>query len=127
MEVITPMSLSVVPPAYFEVEALLARVDQDTEFLEELLSTFFSEVPPMLEQLQAAIAANDAVLVGQVAHGLKGMCLNMEAKTLHPLAYQLEQCGKQQFNTPPQPILDEVNKAFDQLKQAMPTLAMPVN
>lgn len=58
---------------------LLARVDNDREFLCDLISIFEEEFPRYLKSLRDAVARSDSAEVVSVSHTLKGMLSNLAA------------------------------------------------
>jgi HPt (histidine-containing phosphotransfer) domain-containing protein len=63
------------------------------EFVCELVDTFLTEAPLMLQELRAALAAGDADRFRRAAHSLKSNCLTFGASTLGALARELELSG----------------------------------
>jgi HPt (histidine-containing phosphotransfer) domain-containing protein len=63
------------------------------EFVGELVRTFLEEAPRMVEQLIAAMAANDAEKFRRTAHSLKSNSLTFGATRLGDLARNLEKAG----------------------------------
>ena len=62
----------------------------DEDLVEELASIFFSEAPPRMERLRAALKAGDFREVNREAHGLKGSSASLGAKRLAGVARRLE-------------------------------------
>ena len=63
----------------FDHGELLARVDNDRELLQDLLTIFKEEFPRHLQALHEAVDSGDGKLVAIAAHTMKGMLLNMAA------------------------------------------------
>ena len=78
----------------FNLPEMLARVDNDREFLCELLEIFKKELPPLLLSLQEAVSCENMKLVEAEAHNLKGMCATLSAARAASAASQLEQMGR---------------------------------
>jgi HPt (histidine-containing phosphotransfer) domain-containing protein len=74
--------------------AAMARVGGDAELLKELAGLFVDEYPQLMAELQAAIAAGDAIRVERSAHALKGAVANFGARQAVDTALQLEQMGR---------------------------------
>jgi HPt (histidine-containing phosphotransfer) domain-containing protein len=81
--------------AAFDQEELMDRLDGDIEFLEESIEMLDEDLPPLLEQIQAAIAALDANSLMTSAHTLKGMLSNFCADVAERAAYDIEMCGRE--------------------------------
>jgi len=74
----------------FEVDELLARVDNDRELLRELLDIFKDDSPHHLQALREAVGRADTLMVASEAHALKGMLSNLSAKPAAAKAAELE-------------------------------------
>jgi HPt (histidine-containing phosphotransfer) domain-containing protein len=79
-------------------EAVLARLiadtGDDTEFVRELIDTFTESAPPLLAELQSALAAGDAVTVHRAAHTLKSSAASLGALRLADEAAGIEVAAK---------------------------------
>jgi HPt (histidine-containing phosphotransfer) domain-containing protein len=60
------------------------------EFVRELVDTFLQEAPTMLDDLRAALAAQDADKFRRAAHSLKSNCNTFGALTMGAMARELE-------------------------------------
>jgi HPt (histidine-containing phosphotransfer) domain-containing protein len=80
--------------AGFDAEVLWRRVDGDRELLHELIAVFEKEEPELLERMQAAIGARDAVGLERAAHKMKGALLQFSAGTAAATALKLEETGR---------------------------------
>ncbi len=76
--------------------ALMDRVDGDVEFLEETVVMLDEDSPPLLDQIQRAVVANDAAALVKPAHALKGMVSNFCAPRSEEAARELERMGRQE-------------------------------
>ena len=83
------MSDAVIDPATFAELEESAGAD----FVRELVQTFLEEAPPMLQALQAALAAGDAEAFRRNAHSLKSNSLTFGAMALGAQARALELGG----------------------------------
>jgi HPt (histidine-containing phosphotransfer) domain-containing protein len=63
------------------------------DFVHELVDTFLTEAPKMLEDLRSALAANDAARFKRAAHSLKSNSNTFGAMTLGAMAKNLELGG----------------------------------
>jgi len=64
-----------------------------TDFVRELVDTFFQEAPPMLAALRTALAAGQAETFRRTAHSLKSNASTFGALALATRARELEQGG----------------------------------
>jgi len=82
------------PQLAFDEQAILARYDDDLEFIAELAGHFRKEEPNLLGKIQGAIQNNDEVALQEAAHTLKGSISNFYAHAAREAAEQLERCAK---------------------------------
>ena len=80
--------------AGFDAEVLWRRVDGDRELLQELIAVFEKEGPELLEHIQAAIGAGDAMALERAAHKIKGTLLQFSAGAAAATALKLEETGR---------------------------------
>ncbi len=79
---------------YVSMPELLARVDNDSEFLSELLALFQEEFPRLRDALHNAVDAGDPRRVEKAAHALKGMLASMSIKQGAALAAHVEAAAR---------------------------------
>jgi HPt (histidine-containing phosphotransfer) domain-containing protein len=72
------------------VQALRESVDNDDEFLRELVETFLEDSPGQLAELRAAADAGDAGAVRRVAHTLKSNGATFGVVRLEQVCRELE-------------------------------------
>ena len=82
------------PPSMIDVAELLGRVENDREFLKELLSIFKKEFPQRFQALRKAVESGDAKNVVAEAHTLKGMLSNLAASKAAEAAAELERLAR---------------------------------
>jgi HPt (histidine-containing phosphotransfer) domain-containing protein len=68
---------------------------EDDALLLGLLRSFRERAPSTLHELRAAARSEDAALVEQLAHSLKGAALNVGAAGLGAICHQVEQSGRE--------------------------------
>lgn len=78
----------------FDLEQALCRVDQDADFLCELVTLFFRDYSVQMSQLREACVSRDATLVCERAHAIKSPLGNLGAMRAHGAAYELEKSGR---------------------------------
>lgn len=76
------------------IQELLARVEQDRELLNELLSIFVDEFPDKLQEVRDAVLGGNLAEVAVVSHGLKGMLANLSIAQAAWCAAQIEQLAR---------------------------------
>ena len=79
----------------FNFPELLARVENDREILQELVSIFKKEFPAQLQDLRAAIVHQDTARVANLSHALKGMLTNLAVTGAANGAFTIEKLARQ--------------------------------
>lgn len=74
-------------------EELLERLDGDRAFLTELTELFRADYPRQIRAIHEAIRHNDAPVVQQASHALKGALGNLAAPKAGGMAADLERIG----------------------------------
>ena len=70
---------------------LLSRVDDDREFMDELLVLFSEELPPLMHALGNAVVQIDLKQIEMATHTLAGMLANLSASQAQSSVVALEQ------------------------------------
>jgi two-component system sensor histidine kinase/response regulator len=73
---------------------LLLRVDDDREFLTELVTLFREESPIQMDQIKSALLMQDTVKVRCGAHSLRGALANLSALSAAALAAEIERAAE---------------------------------
>ena len=73
---------------------VLGEVENDRQVLDELLHTFLQEAPVLMAELEQAARAEDALLVGHVAHKLKSSLQIFAIAPIVELAQRIEDLGR---------------------------------
>lgn len=67
----------------------------DSDFVRELLQEFLNTVPPLMQQIRAAIDAGDSTTLAQAAHTLKGSARSVGAHRLAEAAQVVERAARE--------------------------------
>jgi signal transduction histidine kinase/HPt (histidine-containing phosphotransfer) domain-containing protein/FixJ family two-component response regulator len=78
----------------FDMAALRARVEDDSDLLSEMLDLYLSSSPLLMTEIESAVAVRDADKINRAAHSLKGALKNMCADSCAEAASQLEIVGQ---------------------------------
>ena len=78
----------------FDIPAALDRLAGDDELLKEVGALFLGESADLLEEIRAAIEANDLAALERKAHTLKGSIANFGGGPAFDAALQLELIGR---------------------------------
>lgn len=84
-------------PATIDLDAIAALRDlnpEDPGFLRELIDVFLEDVPRRFDEIERALATQDAPLLTRAAHTIKGSGSNFGATGLTQVALQMEMQGK---------------------------------
>ena len=82
--------------ANWDIKELLERVDDDREFLCELLLIFRQDSETNLQKARAALRDKDLPGLMRAAHTLKGMLRNLSMNRAAEIAYALETSARQE-------------------------------
>jgi HPt (histidine-containing phosphotransfer) domain-containing protein len=79
---------------YVNMPELLARIDNDSELLTELLALFQEEFPRLRDALHNAVHTGDARQVEKAAHAMKGMLASLSIEHGAALAANVEAAAR---------------------------------
>jgi len=94
----------------------LEQTAGDEELLEELLVIFKDSSVSDLEQLQQAVAMNDAAGVMRAAHSLKGAAATLGIEGIRQVSMAMENDGRNNSVTVARENLNTLIELLDQLK-----------
>jgi HPt (histidine-containing phosphotransfer) domain-containing protein len=97
----------------FEVEDLLARVENDRGFLQELSVIFDEEYPPLRAALHSAVEISDMTQIKTISHTLKGMLGNLAWTSAAHLARSLEEMAQKNIHGPMKHELDKLDRHIE--------------
>ena len=72
------------------LDELLATTEDDRAFVEELVHTYLSDTPALVEAVESAAAADDVAALVRPAHTIKSSSATVGAARLSALARELE-------------------------------------
>jgi HPt (histidine-containing phosphotransfer) domain-containing protein len=87
------------PEPVFNLSELLARLDNDSELLREVIGICKAEIPRHISLLREAVAQADVKNIEKLGHTLKGMLLHLAATRAAAAAGRLEQLGRSSDTT----------------------------
>jgi HPt (histidine-containing phosphotransfer) domain-containing protein len=100
--------------------AALRRIGGRNELLEKIVTLFYPESDGLMNEIQAAIGAGDAVKLQRAAHTLKGSADCFCATAVVDAARRLEFMGRDA-------LLTDADEAFAELKHALERLTAALN
>jgi two-component system, sensor histidine kinase and response regulator len=80
--------------AVIDFAALLARVENDTTLLDEMIELYLDSSPRLLIEIETGVRMGDPVTVQRAAHALKGALQNLSAGPCALAALELEKQGR---------------------------------
>ena len=89
---------------------LLNRLDNDIEFVEQLLTGFLVVFPNGIADLLNAMGSGDAAMISSVGHRIKGEARNLSADRLKVLLQKVEEMGRSGNITGIENFLEPVKK-----------------
>lgn len=101
----------------FDLDKALDIVDQDKEFLKELMEIFNSDYPKKLSAIYQAIKEKDFKTLNEIAHGLKGAAGNLFLTKAYELSLELEKRGKENKIEGAEEIYKELEEELEQFKK----------
>jgi response regulator RpfG family c-di-GMP phosphodiesterase len=117
--IVTTAASEPIDSRVFDLVTLRARVEEDLDLLQEMVELYLSSAPPLVEEVEAAVASRDQEALARSAHTLKGVLKNMCAAACADAAYELETIGKQGDLTPANQALCKLKHELEQLESAL--------
>jgi PAS domain S-box-containing protein len=119
-----PVAAPPINPAEFIDPAALDGFRQfDTDdgpsLLTQLIEVFLENTPNLLRDLRAALAKGSAPDIARVAHTLKGSCSNFGAHRLREACMRLEQLAETGSLKGAEILLQEIERTFEGVRQAL--------
>jgi CheY-like chemotaxis protein/HPt (histidine-containing phosphotransfer) domain-containing protein len=108
----------------FDLNAALAHVDGDQQFLNEIVTLFLQEYPKYLDGIRTAVAHHDPHALTFAANSLRGSLSNFAAMPAAAAALRLENLGRQGDVTSAPAALKQLEEAIAQLVPMLTGLVM---
>jgi len=105
--------------AHFDEQKLMERMDEDVEFLEDMVALFERDAPTLLEEIHRAAAARDAEAMMRPAHTLKGMLGNLAAGPASAAARAVEEMARENELAEVDVSLQVLQRETEQLTDAL--------
>jgi len=100
-----------------DLKGALFRFSNDLEFMNEMAREFRDHLPTRRDEFDTALEAGDINAIARLAHNLKGVSLNFNAKPLAEAAARLELCGKQERLEDAPALIEEVENEIKRLQK----------
>jgi CheY-like chemotaxis protein/HPt (histidine-containing phosphotransfer) domain-containing protein len=102
-------------PLVWQRSAMLERMDEDENLLNEVLGIFLDDYPKSLAQLEAAVSGHKADVLERVAHSLKGELGYLAVPEVSELARRLQEMGRVRNFNGARELLTELERQLNQL------------
>ena len=106
-------------PMLFDRVAFLARIMNDQDSADELISLYIKTKPEELAKLSEAVKSGDMVLTGRFAHRMKGAAANMSALAIFNIAAEMEQAALSGDTVALGRLMVELWNRYEETKTAM--------
>ena len=100
-----------------DLDAALFRFGGDRAFMMEMCQEFKDHLPGRMEEIKAALRAEDINTLGRLAHNLKGLSMNFSADPLSNLAVRLEACGRDESLDGASLLVEQMEKEAARLQE----------
>ena len=104
----------------FDMAGLIDRLLGDKDLAHEILDGFIADIPHNFNTLKEALDNEDAILIQEQAHSLKGASASVGAMALEKIAYQIELAGKAKDMIKAGSLISELENQFETLKKSLP-------
>jgi HPt (histidine-containing phosphotransfer) domain-containing protein len=106
----------------FDREALMARVESDTDLLSTLVGVFKADRPGMMAEIEEAIQAGDAVALADTAHTMKGALSVFGVEPARTIAERLEAAGRAKDIDSARDLVEELGAAIEVAEEGLEAL-----
>jgi HPt (histidine-containing phosphotransfer) domain-containing protein len=103
----------------FDRAAMLGRLMNDEALAQVVMESCLSDIPRQIEALRGYLDACDAPGAERQAHTLKGASANVSGEALSALAFEMEKAGKAGDLGSVRARMDDLEREFVRLKEAM--------
>ena len=103
----------------FDRDAALAIVDNDTEFLRDIIDIFFENTPKQMAEIKKAIDVKDTIMIGMQAHSLKSASESICANSIKDIVYKMEIAAKNKEIDKVEALNKKLEDEFERFKSFM--------
>jgi HPt (histidine-containing phosphotransfer) domain-containing protein len=104
---------------------LMAEFGGDAEILAELRDLFMEHVPPLFQEIEAAVEAGQAEAIAAHTHSLKGACSTYGAPRLAMVCKEAELAARAGEVQVVQDHMEDLRREFEQVCQAIGGISVP--
>jgi HPt (histidine-containing phosphotransfer) domain-containing protein len=106
----------------FDRSVALTRLEDDEEFLHELLESYLEDTQNKIEEMRVHLENGDLDTIYVIAHSLKGSSGTVAAFSMQETALQLENAGKRGDLKKASANLEAVDNEYKKLKEFLGNL-----
>ena len=106
-------------PPVWDRQKMLERLLDDEDLAKLIQDSFLADIPQQIQALKAFLESGDVSGVELHAHTIKGASANVGAERLRVVASDMEKTAKAQDLTAVGSFMNELERQFDLLKEAM--------
>jgi HPt (histidine-containing phosphotransfer) domain-containing protein len=102
---------------FFDYAEALERLDNDEEFLLELLNELVDQIDESLPDLKSAIEEKDHDSLRAVAHSIKGAAANLNVNEMAEVYFELEKLGRDGSTNGADSLLEQAIELNEKLRE----------
>jgi HPt (histidine-containing phosphotransfer) domain-containing protein len=110
------------PSSAVDRDALIALLDGNPDLIVTIIDSFLDDCPNYMEDIREAVDEENAKVLEQKAHGLKGAAGSLRATPASEAAQVLEEIGHSDDFSGAETALETLEEEVDRLKEALRTL-----
>jgi HPt (histidine-containing phosphotransfer) domain-containing protein len=114
-----PPVLAPISAVVFDRAGMLERLMNDADLARVVTETFLDDIPRQIEALRGFLDAWDAPGAERQAHSIRGASSNVGGEALRALAFEMEKAGKAGDLGAVRARMDDLERGFARLKEAM--------
>jgi CheY-like chemotaxis protein/HPt (histidine-containing phosphotransfer) domain-containing protein len=103
----------------FDRAGMLRRLMNDEDLAKGIKETFLADIPRQIETMRRQLDLSDAEAFATLAHSIQGASANVGGEALRALAFELEKAGKAGDLISATYRMDDLEREFARLKDAM--------
>jgi CheY-like chemotaxis protein len=103
-------------------QAILARVEGDTDLLKEVTNLFLEDAPRLMAEIKCSVEQKDAQALARTAHALKGSIGNFGAAAAFDATLQLETMGRRNELEGASEMFERLQKEINEVLPELQTL-----
>jgi len=103
----------------FDKVVIMRRLGDNEDLLRQIINVFLESLPDQLEELKQGVGSEDAAVIRQKAHRIKGASASIGAEAVRETAAALEEAGKKGELKATLPLLEELQQEIENLRSVL--------